>query len=250
MNSNSDKRDILGVVGGLGPLASAEFLKTVYENYAGALEQQLPLVAMYSDPTFPDRSESFRAGSFDPLLARLADVLQRLCDLGSTRIVICCFTIHHLMPGLPGHLREKVWSLIEVALAAAIERRERQLLVCSNGSRDMKVFESHGLWGAAKEFVVFPDERDQQLIHKMIYEIKSNHDVGELVGPFKSILANYSTDSFISGCTEIHLLAKRLAVDGGVRCIDPLTIIAKRLMPRSANAPAESGPGSKIGDQR
>jgi len=228
-NSNAGKRDMLGVLGGLGPLASAEFLKTIYENHIGALEQQSPIVAMYSDPTFPDRSESFQAGSFDPLLARLTDALQRLCDLGATKIVICCFTIHHLVPRLPDHLREKIWSLVEVALATAIERRERQLLVCSNGSRDMKLFENHNLWESAKEFVISPDEKDQHLIHKLIYEIKSNHDIGELIGPFKSILSNYRINSFVSGCTEIHLLAKRLARDSGLSCIDPLTIIARRL---------------------
>jgi aspartate racemase len=217
----------------MGPLASAEFLRTIYERCEGGCEQQSPLVAMYSDPTFPDRTDSFLAGSFDLLLEQLTDSLQRLCDLGATRIVICCFTIHFLVPRLPRHLRDKVWSLIDVALAGVIERRERQLLICTNGSRSMKLFESHILWKAAKDFIGWPDESDQDYIHRLIYEIKSNRDVGELVGPFKSMLSKYHVNSFVAGCTEIHLLAKRLVSTGqggnGVSCIDPLTIIAGQL---------------------
>jgi aspartate racemase len=221
----------------MGPLASAEFLKTIYENNTGSREQQSPLVVMYSDPTFPDRSESFLAGSFDPLVMRLTELLQRLCDLGATRIVICCFTIHYLIPRLPSPLRERVWSLLDVALAGTVESRNQSLLVCSNGSRRMKLFESHDLWEFAKELIVLPDEADQLLIHDLIYQIKGNHDAGVLIDQFKSILSKYHVNSFVSGCTEIHLLAKKLVApgtrDNGVRCIDPLTIIAKQLSKES-----------------
>ena len=57
-----EEREVLGIVGGLGPMASAEFLKTVYEYGIGENEQDAPIVLMYSDPTFPDRTESFLAG--------------------------------------------------------------------------------------------------------------------------------------------------------------------------------------------
>lgn len=51
-------RDPLGVLGGMGPLASAEFLKTIYECSVAGGEQRSPSVIMYSDPTFPDRTEA------------------------------------------------------------------------------------------------------------------------------------------------------------------------------------------------
>jgi len=233
MNTNYARRDLLGVIGGMGPLASAEFLKTIYEYNAGDREQESPPVVMYSDPTFPDRTESFLVGALDELLVRLTDSLERLCDLGASRLVICCFTMHYLVPRLPDHLRKKIWSLIEVALTDVVERRKKHLLICTSGSRRMGLFENHGLWNTAKEFIVLPEERDQGQIHKMIYQVKSNYDVGELAGQLLSLLSKYGVDSFVAGCTEIHLLAKCLAASdtrgGGVSCIDPLIIIAKRL---------------------
>ena len=97
------EKEVLGIVGGLGPLASAEFLKTVYEYGIGEYEQDAPIVLMYSDPTFPDRTDSFLAGESELLLAKLTAALQCLSDAGASRFVICCMTIHYLLSRLPPH---------------------------------------------------------------------------------------------------------------------------------------------------
>src|SRR5215470_19225208 len=125
------EREVLGIVGGLGPMASAEFLKTVYEYGIGENEQDAPIVVMYSDPTFPDRTDSFLAGESDLLLARLTAALQFLSDAGASRIVICCMTIHHLLPRLSDHLRARVVSLLDVIFANLEREPRRHLLICS-----------------------------------------------------------------------------------------------------------------------
>ena len=47
-------RALLGIVGGLGPLASAEFLKTLYEENPFEVEQEGPACLLLSDPNVPD----------------------------------------------------------------------------------------------------------------------------------------------------------------------------------------------------
>jgi aspartate racemase len=225
--------DMVGVLGGLGPLASAEFLRTIYEFGISEPEQDSPRVIMYSDPSFPDRTESLLSGDAEPLLARLTAALERLCDAGASRIVICCVTLHYLLPRLPGHLRGRVISLIDVALAAVAEMKGRRLLFCSTGTRKLGLFERNSMWDKAREFVVLPSERDQELIHSYIYEVKANRDPRELILPFQRLLSKYECSSFVAGCTELHLLAKAFPASGnlwfGANCIDPLTIIARKL---------------------
>ena len=53
---------LLGILGGMGPLASAEFLKTIYEYGTRDLEQRSPACILYSDPTFPDRTQTIVNG--------------------------------------------------------------------------------------------------------------------------------------------------------------------------------------------
>jgi aspartate racemase len=97
----------------------------------------------------------------------------------------------------------------------------------------MAIFQSHRLWELSKDYIVLPDDNDQQMIHDFIYQgIKKRGDIRAFIPFLESLLSKYKVDSFISGCTELHLLAKYLASNGngeGYGCIDPLTIVAKEI---------------------
>jgi len=223
----TEEREVLGIVGGLGPMASAEFLKTVYEYGIGENEQDAPVVLMYSDPTFPDRTDAFLAGESELLLERLTGALQCLDDAGASRFVICCMTIHHLLPSLPVHLGSRVVSLLDVIFDNLKPPPRRHLLICSNGTRRLELFQKHRQWERHKSEIVLPDDDDQNKIHReLIYPIKKRPDFARLQLFLERLLQRYEVDSFIAGCSEIHVLAKHVALNG-VGCIDPLTIIAR-----------------------
>jgi aspartate racemase len=224
------QEDLLGILGGLGPLASAEFLKTIYERMPATVEQQWPRVVLFSDPTFPDRTDTLLGGFDDLLLTPLVEALRQLERLGANRIVICCVTLHHLLPQVPASLRSRIWSLIDVVFAQVIESKQRHLLLCSTGTRQLGIFQLHPQWSAAQDLVVLPDDDDQQLIHGLIYQIKKNDDVCRLIPIIDTLLSKYGVNSFIAGCTEMHLLAKRFRERG---CIDPLSVIAREVTKES-----------------
>lgn len=234
MSAEIKRKEILGIVGGLGPLASAEFLKTIYERTLGWQEQESPVVLMYSDPTFPDRTEAFLAGSSEGLVEQLTRAIRTLTGLGASKIVICCVTIHYLLPRLPPGLREKVVSLLDVIFDEVEQARRRHLLLCSSGTLKMRLFQEHGRWGRLQDYIVVPDEADQERIHReLIYPVKRNHEAGKLIPLLESLLEKYGVDSFVVGCTEIHLLAKHYASTQGPNarygCLDPLSLIAGEL---------------------
>ena len=226
------EREVLGVVGGLGPLASAEFVKTVYEYGIGENEQDAPIVLLHSDPTFPDRTDAFLAGEDELLLAQLTTVLQSLSDAGASRFVICCMTIHHLLPRLPVHLGARVISLLDVIFDNLERPPRRHLLICSNGTRRLELFQQHRQWEKHKSEIVLPDDDDQNKIHQeLIYPIKKRPDFPRLKLLLESLLQRYEVDSFIAGCSEIHVLAKHVVFNGDhalrYSCLDPLMIIAR-----------------------
>jgi aspartate racemase len=223
-------KNILGVLGGMGPLASAEFVKTVYESSTGQREQQSPIVLLYSDPTFPDRTEAFLSGEEQELLSSLIEALDRLTEMGASKIVICCVTIHHLLPKLPPRLREVVVSLPDVVVEHMYRRQTRQLLVCSTGTRELRIFQRHPEWRRVGPYATFPDEPDQQRFHELIYGIKLNRNPAEFASFLQSRLTKYRVDSFVAGCTECHLLAKHALRSGIIEranCLDPLLLLAE-----------------------
>jgi len=234
MEQNPVRQKVLGVLGGMGPLASAEFVKTIYEFGTGLREQQAPFVLLYSDPSFPDRTETILERSCEPMQSRLLAALSRLRQHGASKIVICCVTSHHFLPGLPDQVRSEIISLVEVTLNEVSRQRKRHLLLCSTGTRRAEVFESHPMWPVCKDYFVIPDDADQRVIHDdVIYQIKKNQDVRKLVPSIERLLSKYGVDSFIAGCTEIHLLVKHILAVRGQDLrqgfIDPLITIAKKV---------------------
>lgn len=221
---------MLGVVGGLGPVASTAFLRTLYERGTYATEQQAPAVLLYSDPRVPPRSELLLEGRGELLLQWLTDVLERLEQLGSSQIVICCVTIHHLLPQVPERLRSRVLSLLDVIFSALERTQRRHLMVASRGSYQLELFQRHPRAHLLEGRVVLPTEQDQLALYALINRVKVNADLEALARELEGYLERYDVRAFISGCTEIHLLA-RLPVfsEGNARgytCIDPLTLIA------------------------
>jgi aspartate racemase len=233
----------LGVVGGMGPRVSAEFLKTIYDAGAWAVEQDAPRVIVYSDPTVPDRTELLLRGEEEPLARRLGDAIERLLAAGATEVVIACVTIHRVLHRLPGHLRAPVVSLIDRALAEVAASGERHLLLCTTGTRRLRLFEDHPAWAGLRERIVLPSDDDQAAIHQLIYRVKNRQD-DDLLESVQRLLAKYGVGSFVAGCTEFHLAAARLAASAaGPSFVDPLTLVARDV----AAGRSASGAGSPVG---
>ncbi|KST70377.1 aspartate/glutamate racemase family protein [Mastigocoleus testarum] len=234
--------NMLGILGGMGPLASSEFLKTIYEyNLSSKKEQDSPKVILYSDPTFPDRTEALLKQDYQLLLTKLIKSLYYLYELKVAKIVICCITSHYLLPYIPDYLSSNIISLVDIILSKVIEKQSKYLLICTNGTRQMKIFQNHHLWPFAKDYILFPDLDGQDIIHQMIYNIKIKGDISKTISHLELLLYQYEVNSLIVGCTEIHLLNKYLysshnnCDDSPMKnleniFLDPLMIIAKDLV--------------------
>lgn len=232
----------LGIVGGMGVMASAEFTRTIYEYNTCEVEQEAPGVILLSDPTFPDRTRAFLSGAHAPLAAALERSLWRLSELGADRFLLACVTLHFTVPLLPARLRAGIISLVEVALAEVARTGRRQLLFCSNGARAARVFQNHPLWAEAGRHVVWPDEQDQELVHSLLYRYKVESESQPFMPHLDGLLSKYGVDSFVAGCSELHLLTKHLMRRRpDLPFIDPLHVIAGNL---SAFLEASPHPGT------
>ncbi len=233
LTTDAGARRVWGVVGGMGPIASAEFLKTVYQCWEGEREQEAPVVYVASDPTIPDRTECLLGGREGELLAKLCAVISRLSLLDVTDVVICCITVHHLLDRLPEPSARRVVSLVDAALDGVLKSGRRHLLVCTEGTRRLRLFERHPLWPGVADLVVMPEEADQRAIHRLIYEVKSNRHRPEHLGYLEDLLGKYGLDSLLVGCTDIHALlrGRHATWQAGHdwSYIDPLLIVAREI---------------------
>src|SRR5688572_33509583 len=85
---------LLGVLGGMGPLATVDFLaKLIEETGAERDEDHVPVV-VYSVPQIPSRPAAILHGGASPLPAMLEGV-RTLERAGATAIAIACNTAHY-----------------------------------------------------------------------------------------------------------------------------------------------------------
>jgi aspartate racemase len=226
----------LGILGGMGPLASAEFIGTLYRLNVAEFEQDTPPCILLSDPTFPDRTEAILAGSTRVLAQRLEEALQTLLDLGADPIVIACITAHHVLPQVAERLRRRVLSLLDLVVDEVLANPRPRLLLATNGTRAARIFESHERWREIEPWTLFPGEEDQRTLHDGLYRLKAGASGDSCVAWLKTLSRRYGTEGFVFGCTELHLLHRCIERSAETLgdVIDPLWAAAREFNAASA----------------
>ncbi|HEX4420776.1 MAG TPA: aspartate/glutamate racemase family protein [Kofleriaceae bacterium] len=223
---------MLGVLGGLGPLASAKFMESIYLRAPFDNEAKAPRVVMVSDPAFPDRTTALLRGQSEELRVRTEGCLRQLVELGAERIIICCFTLHAIVPQLAAGLRSRVASLPDLALreVLAAPSSSPTLMLCTTGARAAHVFDGEALWPQVADRIIQLSEPDQARFHELIYSLKRKLPPEQALESIRALCRDYGASSWIAGCTELHLVSNWMlhnAVELDV--IDPLLTVTNLL---------------------
>lgn len=225
-------RQTLGVVGGMGPLASNAFLDTLYHLHLGDPEQRSPRVVVISDPTIPDRTEALLAGDTAELVAGLERAIEAAVAAGAGPVMIACITAHQVLDRVAAGCRERVVSLLDLVVDELAQRRRPHLLLTTSGTRAPGLFESHPRWGAIEPWARQPPEDLQAEIHRRLYELKKGAPPEGLLSWLDDLhAAEDGIEGFVFGCTELHLLQPALRKRGpaAYEVVDPLLLAAREL---------------------
>jgi aspartate racemase len=203
----TDQR-VLGVLGGMGPLASAQFMVRLTQLTPATRDQDHIPTVLWSDPRVPDRTVGSRAGGGDPLpwLLRGIEGLRRA---GCGAIAIPCNTAHgwydamHEAAGMP---------ILHIVDAAAAELRRSGVCGGTIGVMGTAATLAMGLYqdrlrGLGWDCIV-PDEATMaRLVSPAIALVKANR-VAEAYVPLAEAargLAVRGAAAVVLGCTEIPL---------------------------------------------
>lgn len=223
---------LLGIVGGMGTLASAQFVRTIYEQNPSAVEQDAPHVVLHSDPAFPDRSQAILSDSDPGISERLTRHLQQLHDAGATRSVCCCVTLHHFLPKVPVSLRSNVISLVDLMVDAIARSGEPTLVICTKGTRRSRILQRHPRWSEIESLVRLPTEGEQEAVHELLYRVKAKPVDGSDLLLLDELRRRHDVGVLLGACTEVHLLHTALRSQPGrapYRIEDPLFRLAEGL---------------------
>lgn len=199
---------VLGVLGGMGPLASAQFMvRLTLLTPATSDQEHIPAV-LWSDPRVPDRTRGKLAGGEDPLpwLLRGIEGLRRA---GCGAIAIPCNTAHGWFDEMG---RAASVPIIHIVDAAAAELRRVGIrpgtigLMGTQATLDMRLYQDRLENQGWRCVMPSRDEMDR-LVGPAIALVKANR-VADAFQPLAAVvntLAARGATAVVLGCTEIPL---------------------------------------------
>ncbi|WP_131778405.1 aspartate/glutamate racemase family protein [Legionella bozemanae] len=205
----------VGIIGGMGPLASASFVETLYAAYLNesTLKEKYhpPYVYLYSEPlqTQSTTLMSINQSKME-FLAKLEKNTDNLVQQDVDCIVICCFTAHALLPQLLPERQTKICSLVTPVLEHVLAQDTQFIVLCASSAKEGQVFESHSLWTKAAQQITFVENEVQTQLNSLIKAVKDNHVDAQLLNDFLEFMSQFPEHQFIIACAELHILYKKL----------------------------------------
>lgn len=205
----SAARRTVGVMGGMGPAATVDFLDKVRRRTPARRDQDHLRLLVDIDPSVADRNAALSAGgpSPGPALARMAQGLERA---GAQGLVLVCNSAH----AWAGEVRAAVSiPLIDMVTetAAALRRRHPQVrrpgLLAASACVDSGLYQRalavEGLWPVA------PEGELKARFMALLYRIKAgdtDEDARAEMRAISDALLETGADAVIAACTEVPLV--------------------------------------------
>ncbi|MCI9420748.1 MAG: aspartate/glutamate racemase family protein [Eubacterium sp.] len=217
----------VGVIGGLGPMATIYYLEQVTKMTDAKKDQEHLKILMESIPDTPDRTHYILEKKGTSPLPSLIKAGQELTRLGAGFLAIPCVTAHYFYEPLCGALQIPVLSLCEdTAIEMSAKKIKRAGILATEGTIQSRVleqvFEKYGIES------VYPDSSAQQLVMEMIYGKikKGTFPDREDIQIVKHSLLEKGAQKIVLGCTELSLLKKEYPLD--TLYVDMLEILAQK----------------------
>lgn len=229
----------IGILGGMGSLAAAEFLTALVRAFPGEKEWDRPRTVLDNACHMPSRVRAILYGEKrEELIRQLAEHMAGLTGLGCTDLVLCCNTSHSFLPQVEPLARElagkpfKVHHIIRLLGESLKERGvSRVSLLATEGTLEVGIYPQ-----ILSEYgidLVSPGPQAYPELRFLIEAVKQNAMDQQALRRFVALINAQPCQDVVLGCTEFPLLRARLpAGDASVsRTLhDPLEATIRHLV--------------------
>ena len=221
---------MIGILGGMGPVATADFFnKVIAATSASADEGHVPLL-IQSDPRIPSRPAAILADGISPLPALLAG-RDRLVAAGATALAMPCNTAHFWYADLVRGCPVPFLSIVDAVfdeLAVEVPKGVRVGLISTQATMAAQIFDKRLL--AQGYPVLLPSDGDMQtLVTPAIKLVKANQpgQAGPLLETAIHNLIARGAGRIILACTETPVALEAVQSPLMAQCIDPTAALAR-----------------------
>ena len=221
-----EQKNPLGVIGGLGPIATAHFMELIIRMTEAATDQEHLDMIIYNRPSIPDRTGYILDQTKPNPLPEMIRVGNALARQGAKLIAIPCMTAHYFHRELTRYIEAPIVHAIhEVAAHLKKHGVTRAGIMATDGSIRSGLFQrelqKHGIEP------IIPGEKGQKCVMSVIYDdVKANKPAEMDKFRFASSeLREKGAQAIILGCTELSLVKRDCDIGAGY--LDAMEVLAQ-----------------------
>ncbi len=227
-----DGEKALGVLGGMGPMATQLFFKMVVDMTEASRDQEHLNMVIFNHATMPDRTKAILSKETGEVYKKLLSGVRFLADAGADVIAIPCNTSHYFIDSLKEGAPdiEFIDMIRETARFAASkgtkESPARVGILGTDGTVRSGLYQERLLEAGAEPVVL--SEKGQSLTMKIIYDcVKRGVPASEEdVLAIEKELLEKGCSCAVMGCTELSCLKEDMKLSD--YSIDAMKVLAER----------------------
>ncbi|RKD33458.1 aspartate/glutamate racemase family protein [Thermohalobacter berrensis] len=217
----------LGIIGGMGPLATVNLFKRIVFLTDAKKDQEHLEIIIDNNTSIPDRT-SYILGKGENPKNELIKSAKTLEKAGAEYLVMPCNTAHYFYNDIAKEINIPLLNMIEETTNHVIEyyRSKKIGLLSTEGTSKSGVYDKYFNKHHINLYKL--DKEKQRYVSKFIYDIKEGCEERSIYN-FKNVLIELKKSDIevlILGCTELSTAYDIYGFRGNF--IDPLDIIAKK----------------------
>jgi len=221
----------VGIIGGMGSLASAHLYELIVKMTDAKKDQEQLELIIHNYPAIYDRTDYILGKSFDNPIYQLLVSGNHLIEQGCNIIGIPCVTAHYFYGALKIHLNVDIINVIDETVQYLRRKHISKVgLMATDGTIQTKIFQKE--LNRNNIDVIVPDEHNQRNVMHVIYDdVKSGNDITtSAFDEASTYLQNNHAQAIILGCTDLSVVKKELNLD--FYFVDCLEILSYAILQR------------------
>lgn len=222
---------LLGVLGGMGPLATLDFQHKLLDATPAQSDQQhLPSV-VWNVPQIADRQKAL-AGTGPSPLPQLLEGIEKLNQAGASHIAIPCNTAHHWYPQLSAASDASILHIVDAttdALLRVAKKPQRVGIIATKGTLDAGWFQQRLSEQGIESITPSEDELAEWFVPGC-YAVKRGKltEGGELLSLQALALMARGAQQLVLACTEVPVALRAVEAPFLSLTHDPAQSLAER----------------------
>ncbi len=217
----------VGIIGGVGPLATMFLGEMIVRLTDAQTDQQHIHTIINNDTTIPDRTAYVLDNTAPNPIPYLQRAAQVLTVAGADLLLLPCNTAHTFYQAITEAIDIPLVHMINETVAYAQAKQAKRVgILATDGTIAAGVYQQ-ALVAQGMEAIVPPATVQKQVMAMIYRKVKAGQSVtSEEWQPIETAMVALGCDALILGCTELSIINRDLQL--GSCYIDSLVVLAQR----------------------